>query len=214
MEIVNVLLFGSSGTLGAACKSLYEERGWLVVAGNRDIEANYWEVCFDAVVWAQGTNLSKSFEETTDDDWLSILHSNLLFVVQTLKKLLQQDQLAAGARLVVLGSVWEKVHRKNKSAYITSKSALAGLVRALSSDLGNKGMSINCVSPGIVQSRMTSQHLSAEQIARIEQETPNSKLVSPLEVAKVVGFLISQDSSGISGQTIFVDNGWSDSHNV
>jgi len=211
---VNLLLFGASGTLGSACKARCKQLGWTISEGNRQIDSNFYDTSFDAVVWAQGSNLTKSFEETSDDDWIDILNSNLLFVVQTLRNLLRLNQVANGARLVVIGSVWERVHRSNKSAYVTSKAALAGLVRALASDLGDRGISINCVSPGVVMSSMTMQHLSSEQIAQIERETPSSQLVTPLDVANVVSFLISKNSSGINGQSIFVDNGWSGCRSV
>jgi 3-oxoacyl-[acyl-carrier protein] reductase len=214
MQTVNVLIFGSTGTLGLACNERCKQKGWRVYEGFRQIDAQQWGVSFDGVIWSQGINFTSSFEETTDDDWLSVFDANLFFIVKTLRSLLEHNAINEGSSLVVIGSVWEKIHRSNKSAYSTSKAAVSGLVRALSSDLAPKNMRINCVSPGIVLSPMTSKHLSEKQIEDIERNTPGGKLVSPMEIAKIVEFLISKDSSGINGQSIFVDHGWSERHNV
>jgi NAD(P)-dependent dehydrogenase (short-subunit alcohol dehydrogenase family) len=102
----------------------------------------------------------------------------------------------------------------NKIAYITSKSALGGLVRALSVDLAPLGISINSVMPGVIESQMTRQHLSAKAIEAIRRETPGGELVTASEVAAVILYLISKDSTGITGQSVVVDNGWSIYKNV
>jgi len=214
MSNVNLLIFGSTGSLGLACKVLCQQKGWKVYEGYRQINAQHWDVSFHGIIWSQGVNLTSSFEDTSDEDWLSVFDANLFFVVKSLRSLMEHDLIHEGARLVIIGSVWEKLHRKNKSAYSTSKAAVSGLVRALASDLGSRNISVNCVSPGIVLNPMTSRNLSDKQIRNIELNTPGNRLVSPQEVAKVVEFLVSEDSSGINGQSIFVDNGWSDSHNV
>jgi NAD(P)-dependent dehydrogenase (short-subunit alcohol dehydrogenase family) len=211
---MNVLLYGHTGTLGQSCLSLFESLGWNIYKGNRHDQDDLEDLQFDGVVWAQGANLSKAFVETTDEDWSDIFDANLWFVVRTLRKLLLNKQLSRGARLVVICSVWETIHRSNKSAYIASKAAVSGLVRALASDLASSEVSINCVSPGIVSSVMTSQHLTPKQLDQVRNDTPGGNLVTPSQVAKVASFLVSSDSIGINGQSILVDYGWSRSHNV
>jgi 3-oxoacyl-[acyl-carrier protein] reductase len=211
---MNVLLYGHTGTLGQSCLQLFESLGWNIHKGDRPGQDDMGDVEFNGVVWAQGANLSKAFVETTDEDWSDIFDANLWFVVRTLRKLLLNNQLSRGARLVVIGSVWETIHRSNKSAYIASKAAVSGLVRALASDLASSEISINCVSPGIVSSVMTSQHLTPKQLDQVKNDTPGGNLVTPSQVAKVASFLVSDDSIGINGQSFLVDYGWSRSHNV
>ena len=118
------------------------------------------------------------------------------------------------ARLVVLSSVWQEISRTNKSAYIASKAALGGLVRALASDLGPKNITINAVLPGVTDSKMTNLNLTNTQIENIRKTTPTAKLVNLDQLASVIEFLVSKKSLGINGQSIIVDNGWSQTKDV
>jgi NAD(P)-dependent dehydrogenase (short-subunit alcohol dehydrogenase family) len=118
------------------------------------------------------------------------------------------------ARLVVLSSVWQEISRTNKSAYISSKAALGGLVRALASDLGSKNITINAVLPGVTDSKMTNLNLTNVQMESIRKATPTEKLVNLDQLASVIEFLVSKRSLGINGQSIIVDNGWSQTKDV
>lgn len=210
----NVLIFGASGALGKACSEYVEKIGDEVFESSRNFYLIPPDQVFDSVIWAQGRNLTKSFLETTDFDWQDLIDANLLFIVKSLKYLILNNHIRKGCRLVVLGSVWESLNRSDKTAYIASKSGVSGLVRALSSELCSLGIAINCVAPGVVSSPMTFANLSQGQLERIRRETPGGELVEIVEVAKIVYFLASPDSSGINGQVITVDKGWSTNRDV
>ena len=203
-----VLLFGASGALGSACSHEFQSRGWDVVEIGRDLER--LEECsnISAVVWAQGTNFSSSFEDTTQSQWEEMLEANLFFTTKTLRIILNEKILKTDARLVLLSSIWQDFSRSNKSAYTVSKAALGGLVRALSVELGEIGLSVNAVLPGIIDTPMTRSNLSNAQIEKVMNETPSRSLVSTEQIAKVCHFLISEESNGINGQSITVDGGW------
>ena len=207
------LLFGASGTLGKACRKKLTEENWDVFISSHT-EALPELPKLNAIVWAQGLNHSAHIEETSLETWNSVIEANVTFVFRTLQEVLLQGVLEKEARLVIVSSVWEHLARANKSAYITSKSALGGLVRSLSVDLAPSGISINSVLPGIIDSPMTRQHLSAQTIESIRRETPGGRLVSTKEVADAIFYLISKNSSGVTGQSLIVDNGWSLYKNV
>jgi NAD(P)-dependent dehydrogenase (short-subunit alcohol dehydrogenase family) len=160
-------------------------------------------------VWAQGANAAGSIWDDGPAQMLDLFEANVLYVVDTLKLLLDAAAFAPGARVVVVSSVWQNVARDSKLAYATSKAAVAGLVRSLVADLGPLGISVNAVLPGVVDTPMTRQFLSSEQIQGLEAETPIGRLVSPEEVAQACVWLSSPLSSGISGQFLAVDGGWS-----
>jgi 3-oxoacyl-[acyl-carrier protein] reductase len=104
--------------------------------------------------------------------------------------------------------------RPNKLAYIASKAALSGLIPALAIDLASRGISINGVLPGVIDTPMTRANLSEAQIQNVEQSTPTSKLAKPEDVSRAVAWLVSDKSNGINGQWITVDNGWAVYRNV
>jgi hypothetical protein len=211
---MNVLICGATGTLGRACVDAFTTSGHKVLTLGRDPSALPDGVAFDAVVWAQGANATGDVQHTDTDTWAGLWQANVGYIVDSLRALLDRDALHSGSRLVVVSSVWQLLGRSEKVAYATTKAALGGLVRALSADLGPKRIAINAVLPGVVDSPMTRAHLSTGQIEDIALATPMRRLVTAEEVARTVRFLASADSSGINGQSITIDLGWSVTRHV
>lgn len=209
-----VLIFGASGALGSACVREFSGPEWQVQQIGRDLSelANINDVA--AAVWAQGTNFSGSLSETSNQVWEDLWETNVLHIVKSIQILLDSDALIPGSRLVLLSSVWQEIARPNKLAYIATKSAVGGLIRGLSAELGPKNIAVNGVLPGIIDTPMTRKNLSPKQIEEIQIGTPVGELVKPEELARVVRFLASKESKGINGQSILVDNGWAMSRNV
>lgn len=95
---------------------------------------------------------------------------------------------------------------KGVAAYSATKAALDGFTRSLSKELGPAGIRVNSVAPGFMETEMTSE-LTDQQKARLVRQTPLSRLGVVDDVSSVVKFLLSSDSSFITGQTIVVDGG-------
>jgi 3-oxoacyl-[acyl-carrier protein] reductase len=224
----NVAIFGGSGALGSAISSEFENLGSKVIrltSGPRkenhvSTQEHNWEDSLtsdgkiSAAVWAQGFNQSDNIDNFSVEIFNQHVQANLTYVLETLNKLVSANAFSNGARIVILSSIWQDSSRPNKLSYIVTKSALKGLVASLCLELGSKGISINAVLPGVTDTPMTHRNLTPEQITRVIEETPLSKLPSIEEVTKTVTWLASQESNGISGQFIAVDNGWSRYRNV
>jgi len=119
------------------------------------------------------------------------------------------DLISQGARVVIISSLWEQYTRQEKFAYSVTKAAVGGLVRSLAVDLGRaKGILVNSVLPGIVNSPMVARTLKPEQIANVLNQTPSGKLPTPEDVANSIFMLGSPINTAISGQGIFVDRGF------
>jgi 3-oxoacyl-[acyl-carrier protein] reductase len=202
------LVFGSSGSIGGACVDLLS-REYETFKGSRTFEDLNLGAPFDSIVWAQGINQTKHFLESSEADWGSILDANLHFVRRSIVRLIEDNLIMNPASFVFVGSVWGRLARSEKSAYIVSKSALEGLAIGLAADLAQYGIRVNCVMPGVVDNLMTRENLTPEQLLKIQTETLGGALISAMDVANVVRFLCSSDSSGINGQSIVIDKGWS-----
>ena len=122
---------------------------------------------FDAVVWAQGTNLNDSLLDFDLAAHMEVLQANCVFVAATLADLLRMDLLRDGARLCVISSIWQAIAREHKLSYTVSKAALAGLVHSASADLAGRGMLINAVLPSVTDTAMTRAMLTHEQIEHV-----------------------------------------------
>jgi 3-oxoacyl-[acyl-carrier protein] reductase len=219
--MANALVFGGGGQIGAACAEALRNGGFDVTATGRtaadgiaaydpltDKFALPGEEAFEAVVWAQGANLNDSILDFDADRHRAIYDANVLFVLESLHALLASDRLAQGARLCVISSVWQNVARPNKLSYMVSKAALQGLVQSAATDLADRGILVNAVLPGALDTPMTRQNLTSEQIGRIAGMTKFDRLPPLGDVAALVGFLCSAANTSITGQFVAVDLGF------
>jgi 3-oxoacyl-[acyl-carrier protein] reductase len=219
--MANALVFGGSGQIGSACADALRGQEFEVIATSRqggegiaayDPLINKFalpgEGAFDAVVWAQGANLSDSIVDFDADKHRAIYDANVLFVLESLHALLVSERLAAGARLCVISSIWQTSARPNKLSYTVSKAALQGLVLSAATDLAERGILVNAVLPGPLDTPMTQQNLTPGQIDRIAGMTKFGRLAALTDVAALVGFLCSAANTSITGQFVAVDLGF------
>lgn len=223
---MKTLIFGSTGSLGSAIMdtiqddfkitrvSVSDNDPATIKYGSPDYDQLIKNEEFNAVIWAGGLNTNDSIIDLNLEKLNELLEANLLFIVKSLSNLKNSSALAENCSLVIVSSIWQDFSRNNKFSYTVSKSALAGVVKSVATDLGKLGIRINSVSPGVVLNEMSRKNLSVEQIAKFKAETPLGRLISPEEVANTVAWLISNKSSGITGQNIVVDGGWTISRYV
>lgn len=218
---MNTLLFGATGTLGKSISTLLSELGHNVQRvsrnANKDAEISlddsFWldqlssESNQFSVVFAQGTNINDNIFDS--NGLRSMLESNLLFIVDKISQLLSRNLLRDRSKIVIVSSVWQDFSRPNKLSYSVSKSSIRGLINSLVADLSPKGIRVNAVLPGVIDSPMTRSALTEEGFNRILAETPTNFLATELDVARAVAWLLSEESTGVTGQFIRVDNGWS-----
>lgn len=169
---------------------------------------------FDAIIFAQGLNTSDSILRWDSSTYNEVVEGNLTFCLEALNFLIISNLIKSNSRIVLISSIWGSLSKENKLSYSVSKSALNALVKSLAIDLASSNIAVNAVAPGVVESPMTSRNLQQAQIDKIKNETPGKRLVTPEDIAKTVYFLASDDSKGINGQIITLDNGWSISRYV
>ena len=217
----NLLIFGSTGTLGGAILDKYRAEKWDVTCAVRKVvndcdiqlpltSAVLGSKKFDAVVFAQGANVNGSAMQTGTKELNELFEANVTVIAESVSTLMGAGSINEGGRVVILSSLWEQFTRQEKFAYSVTKAAVGGLVRSLAVDLGRqKKILVNGILPGIVNSPMVARTLSPEQIANVVSQTPVGDLATPVDVANSVYMFGSSLKTGISGQSIFVDRGFS-----
>jgi 3-oxoacyl-[acyl-carrier protein] reductase len=100
------------------------------------------------------------------------------------------------------------VTKEQRAAYSTVKSGLNGLTRTLAVELGPSNVLVNAVGPGYVETELTRQNNSPEDLKRIANSIPLGRLAQPAEIAKFVAFLCSDDNSYTTGQLLLIDGGF------
>ena len=217
----SLLIFGSTGTLGGAILDKYRAEKWDVTCAVRkvvndcDIQLPLTSAVlaskkFDAVVFAQGANVNGSAMQTGTKELNELFEANVTVIAESVSTLMGANAINESGRVVVLSSLWEQFTRQEKFAYSVTKAAVGGLVRSLAVDLGRqKKILVNGILPGIINSPMVARTLSPEQIANVVSQTPVGDLATPVDVANSVYMFGSNLNTGISGQSIFVDRGFS-----
>ena len=110
-------------------------------------------------------------------------------------------------KIINISSVWGEVGASCETAYSAAKAGLIGFTKALAKEAAPSGINVNCISAGMIDTKMNSS-LSESEISDIVMQIPAGRMGTPVEVANAVKFLISDKSSYINGQTIRLDGAW------
>ena len=146
-------------------------------------------------------------EELTIDDWQRMLDVNLLGPFLCIKSLLPYVA-AEGASIVNITSVGGHLGTPTGSAYAASKGGLMSFTRTIAVELAPRGIRVNAISPGPIDTPMTAQLSDEETTKRRLSRVPLARLGAAEELASAVAFLASDAASFITGQIICVDGGW------
>jgi hypothetical protein len=224
------LIFGASGAIGGEIAACLAKGGLSIIGVGRGAHNSssypaqlmHWSLDkrfliedfgdlkkLDAVVWAQGANYNDTIADFDRGHHLEMYEANVVYIMESLRQLLDLGLISAGARLCVISSIWQEIARQNKLSYTVTKSALRGLVQSLAIDLGAKNIMVNAVLPGALDTPMTRANLSAQQIEKLESETPLKTLPQFEDVCELVAFLCSPKNTGLTGQFIAADRGYS-----
>ena len=215
-----VLLFGATGALGSAISQTYINHGWEVTPVVRvpmglpneivlpfKSASPFEESNFNTIVFAQGANMNGTVLTTSDEAITDLFEANVGFIVKKVKFLMRECAIARNGHIVIISSIAEIFTRKEKLAYTVSKAAVGGLVRSLAVDLGRShGILVNGILPGVVDTPMTRNTLAPDQFDHLVESTPIGRLVTAADVANGVYLLGSELNTGISGQSVMVDN--------
>ncbi len=142
----------------------------------------------------------------TDEEFESVVNTNLNGVFRVLKRVTKSMLKAKFGRVILIGSVVGLYGSAGQVNYSATKSALVGIARSVTRELGGKNITANVVAPGFIDTDMTAE-LSEELVQNYKSRIPAGRFAAPSEVAKVVRWLASDESAYISGAVIPVDGG-------
>ncbi len=109
--------------------------------------------------------------------------------------------------IINISSVWGVAGASCEAVYSACKGGIIAFTKAMAKELAPSGIRVNCISPGVIQTKMLDCY-SPEDLQALADETPLERIGTPLDVAKTVKFLSAEDSSFITGQNIIVDGGF------
>jgi len=162
----------------------------------------------DVLVNNAGINNPAPFTEVTLDNFKQTTQVNLFAPFRLCQAVLPGMQERHYGRIVNISSIWGKISRAGVAAYSATKFGIDGMTVAIANEYAKHGIMANSVSPGFVNTEMTKKNLSAEKIAHFESLIPAGRLAEPIEIARTVAWLASENNTYISGQNIACDGGF------
>ena len=213
------LITGASRGIGKSIKQLFEEAGIEVLSPTRaemDLKSNdsikqYIDKFngFDILVNCAGINDLASIEEMTLEKLQEMLQVNLVSQAMLIKYVTPYMKKQKYGRIVNFASIWCDFSKERRIMYSIAKAGVKGLTTATAVELSKYNIMCNAIAPGFINTEMTSQNNTPEQIAQLAEALPIKRMGEPNEIAEFVYFLVSEKNSFMTGQTIFVDGGFS-----
>ncbi|HZT63036.1 MAG TPA: 3-oxoacyl-ACP reductase FabG [Burkholderiales bacterium] len=141
-----------------------------------------------------------------DAEWDAVIDTNLKSVFRLSKAVLRGMLKARSGRIINVTSVVGSSGNAGQINYAAAKAGIGGMTRSLAREIGSRGVTVNCVAPGFIDTDMT-RALSEEQKTALLQQIPLSRLGNPEDVAAAVAFLASPQAAYITGTTLHVNGG-------
>ena len=141
-----------------------------------------------------------------DDEWFDIIQTNLTSVFRLSKAVLRSMMKKRYGRIVTIGSVVGSMGNAGQTNYAAAKAGVLGFTKSLAREVASRGITVNAVAPGFIDTDMTKE-LSDEQKEAIFSQVPANRLGQPEEIAATVAFLVSAPAAYITGETIHVNGG-------
>jgi 3-oxoacyl-[acyl-carrier protein] reductase len=219
MKERTALVTGSSRGIGKAIAQQLVEDGINVItpthhemdlASNESIDQYLDSLScnIDILVNNAGINQIESFQNLSDSALLDTMQINLIAPLRIARGVVTGMMDRKFGRIVNIGSIWSLVSKPGRLAYSVSKDGLNGFTRALAVEVASFNVLVNTVSPGFVNTDLTRQNNTPQEIEEICKKIPMGRLAETQEIARFVSFLCSDANSYITGQCLVMDGGF------
>lgn len=160
----------------------------------------------DILINNAGVSLERLFQDSSEEEYSKLLHTNISSYVRLTKALLPGMIRRRSGRILNISSVWGQRGASMEVEYSLTKGAVDAFTKALARELAPSEISVNAVAPGLIRTRMNAGY-SKEEMKALEEEIPAGRAGEPEEVAELL-FLLAEAPVYLTGQVIRIDGGW------
>ena len=161
----------------------------------------------DVLVNNAGISVTGLFTDISSEAEEQIIDTNIRGVFNCTKAVLPHMISRKYGRIISISSMWGEVGASCEVHYSATKAAVIGFTKALAKEVGLSGITVNCITPGVIMTDMNAEY-SEEELNILKEETPLGKLGTPEDIASAVSFLASEKASFITGQILGVNGGF------
>ncbi len=228
----HVLITGASRGIGAATARLFAQKGYLVTLNYRteqEATENLAEEIGGSAIQAdvadsiQVTEMLQKipgvdvlinnagfaqfgfFDALSDEDWKRMMDVTLSGAFYCTRGVLPHMIHQKSGAIVNISSIWGITGSSCEVAYSTAKAGLIGMTKALAKEVGPSGIRVNCIAPGVIDTRMNAT-IDPESLQQLKEDTPLGRLGTPEEIAEAIYFLSNPDGF-ITGQVLSPNGG-------
>ncbi len=141
-----------------------------------------------------------------DEDWDAVISTNLTSVFRMSQAVLRPMMKARTGRIISISSIVGHMGNAGQANYAAAKAGMTGFTKSLAAEVGSRGITVNCVAPGFIDTDMTAELPEAIKAKTLER-IPVGRLGSVKEIAATVAFLASPNAADITGETLHVNGG-------
>jgi 3-oxoacyl-[acyl-carrier protein] reductase len=187
-------------------------KGWVLdVSSSESVDAVIKEITAEfgaptVLVNNAGITRDNLMMRMKEDEWDQVINTNLTSVFRVTKACLRGMTKAKFGRVISISSVVGSMGNGGQTNYSAAKAGLEGFSRSLAAEIASRGITVNCVAPGFIETDMT-KVLPDEHKAKLVEKVPSSRLGQPEEIAAAVAFLASNGAAYITGETLHVNGG-------
>jgi|694.fasta_scaffold45807_3 3-oxoacyl-[acyl-carrier protein] reductase len=215
-----VFLTGGARGIGAAIRDELTASGLQVIAPSREeldlssvvsVEGYlnfHSELDVDILINNAGINNPQLIGEISSENWTQTLQVNLGSALRLIQFFAPRMVARGYGRILNTSSILGSVTKEGRALYSITKAALDALTRSTAVEFGPMGVLVNSLSPGYVDTELTRQNNSPAAIEAITSGIPLRRMASADELAKIAAFLVSENNTYITGQTIVADGGF------
>lgn len=168
------------------------------------IRAEFGEI--DILVNNAGITRDNLLMRMKEDEWQDILDTNLSSIFRLSKAVMRSMMKKRYGRIITIGSVVGTMGNAGQANYAAAKAGLIGFSKSLAREIASRGITVNVVAPGFIETDMT-RALTEDQRAGILSQVPANRLGDADEIASAVAFLASDEAAYITGETLHVNGG-------
>src|SRR6056297_425588 len=160
----------------------------------------------DILVNNAGITRDNLFMRMSDDEWQSVLDVNLTATFKLCKGVLRGMMKARWGRIVNISSVVGSTGNPGQGNYAAAKAGMVGMSKSLAHEVASRGVTVNAVAPGFIETAMTNK-LTDDQKSAILTQIPSGRMGTPQEIAAAVLYLSSAEAGFVTGTTLHVNGG-------